>query len=830
MPDFTLTSPEGKSYTVSGPEGSTQEQAFQVLQQQLSAGTAKEDTAKPAAAPTTAGQRAKQAIAGLKPDLKMDAEGKPTPTPTVKSALEAVGTSTALGGALGAVSPELLTGAGYAVSFIPEVGPAIGAALMEAGTAARASRGIAAASGMLSGGISEAAGQGAEAAGASKGTADAARLVGGMAAGPGVALASKAKGLFGAVAEKLGMAATTSANVTKAAVTLRGMEDAGVPANALHQTLQHGADAHIQDAQKAGEKLMADVRQRAADIASQDPKTAAKVLDEGQKRVDQMMADARKQASDLNKASGNRMATAGKVLAQAEPALRVVGTPRLESDIGTELQTAVKTQHDAALKARTDAYQQLKSQRDAVVQQKEQAGETLDKTPAMKELNKYIDSKTLGTSAARKAAGGLAPVTDQGTLRTYQGIHEAIRNRRIMTGVGAEGNPTYQTFKTSFEALDQVRRKLGDVVAGKDVEGYAAIGKDVAGKLYSKISDVQREFVGADQTGKNLQQMMQEQYHDASLGLRKFGTGAGGKATAIDRVDPERFSADPKGVPKQFFSSQQSVRDLKELTGDSGLVQRAGSAYASNQLRGMSAKQVADYAAKNADWMREVPGLQKSVTDYATRLGKIESVAQKASKSSEALGKRAEKVLPAAEEVASKERAGTISRVGNMAEESVKNQQRILEEGGKAAGEATKAAAAPAANLKGILQGGERPEAVRDLLLNGKPEQTRLAARISSQTPEGQKALEGSVRQITAGMNASTLQRQWTDRLKPMLTDGKMLSPERLAALNKDVEGLLRAYNGKPPITLVQRLILGAVAGGGNVAKREAPYQGREGN
>ena len=43
MPDFTFTSPEGKSYTVTGPEGATKEQAFQVLQQQIASGTAKEE-------------------------------------------------------------------------------------------------------------------------------------------------------------------------------------------------------------------------------------------------------------------------------------------------------------------------------------------------------------------------------------------------------------------------------------------------------------------------------------------------------------------------------------------------------------------------------------------------------------------------------------------------------------------------------------------------------------------------------------------------------------------------------------------------------------------
>lgn len=43
MPKFTFTSPEGKNYTVEGPEGATQEQAFGVLQQQLAGGTAREE-------------------------------------------------------------------------------------------------------------------------------------------------------------------------------------------------------------------------------------------------------------------------------------------------------------------------------------------------------------------------------------------------------------------------------------------------------------------------------------------------------------------------------------------------------------------------------------------------------------------------------------------------------------------------------------------------------------------------------------------------------------------------------------------------------------------
>src|SRR5687767_202904 len=37
MPSFEFTSPEGKKYTVNGPDGATKEQAFQMLQTQLGA-------------------------------------------------------------------------------------------------------------------------------------------------------------------------------------------------------------------------------------------------------------------------------------------------------------------------------------------------------------------------------------------------------------------------------------------------------------------------------------------------------------------------------------------------------------------------------------------------------------------------------------------------------------------------------------------------------------------------------------------------------------------------------------------------------------------------
>jgi len=777
-----------------------------------SAASAPSGGSEPAAPKPTAGQRARAALDDATSMKRIDAalnkDKVPQPAPTFKSAIQEIGANTAVGGVLGAVSPEILSAAGAAVSRIPEIGPLLGPALLEMGTAARAARLSAAATGALSGATSEAAGQAAQALGASKGTADAARLVAG-AATPEIGLvASKAKGLYNLVGGLLGKD-MSSAAVGKAKTALAGLTESGAPQHALHQALQAGADADIKSAQQEAERVMADARSRAADIGADDARAAQRALDDGTARAQSIVNDARKRATQLDKLSQGRMSTASKVLSQAEPALRQVGQPRELSDIGKELQSTVAQQHQAALQARSDAYNQLRSQRDNIVQGREAAGQSIDSTPSMIGLKREVDA------ALRPNKQGFETVVDPGVRKAYTDIQTALTRKAVPTGtLDKNGQPEMQQFKTSFEALDQVRRRLGDAVAGRDVEGYGAIGKDLAGKLYGKISKAQQEFVGEIDTpnGKeNLQKLMQSTYHDASIGMRGFSTGAAGKATAIDRIDPERFAADPQTIPQQFFKSQQSVQDLRELT-NPGLVDRAARSYSANQLRGMSSKQVNGWVQKNSDWIREVPGLSKDLQGYANRLSKIESTAGKVEKSAEKLQKAGGAELEGARRAAGVEREESIRRAGKIGEGSVATQARVLEQGEKAGREAAAQAAAPAEKLRSMLAGGERPEAVRDLLLNGKPEQTRLAARIASQTPQGQRQLEDSVRQITAQMNEKTLQKTWNERLKPMLQDGKMIPPERLKALDQDISRLLRAYQGKPPVGLVQKHITAVLA------------------
>lgn len=74
MPTFTFTAPDGKKYTVNGPEGATEQQAFQMLQTQIGAQASAPAPAKPfgeqvndfiSDVPRVAGRTARAAIQGV---------------------------------------------------------------------------------------------------------------------------------------------------------------------------------------------------------------------------------------------------------------------------------------------------------------------------------------------------------------------------------------------------------------------------------------------------------------------------------------------------------------------------------------------------------------------------------------------------------------------------------------------------------------------------------------------------------------------------------------------------------------------------------------------
>lgn len=753
---------------------------------------------------------------------------------TLAGSAKDVAVSTGVGGVIGAAAPEILEVAGRGIaavgdSGIPATRPlkALGMGMQAAGVGMRSMRLAEAGAGALSGLVSETSGQIAELAGASKGGATATRLATGMLSPGASAIAGyvskTAKTAWNVVNRIAGNEVSNVPKAVEAAKErLSSAAVAGQPQLALHEVLANGVAHDLQAADTAAKQTIAEAHKRAASIAETDSVAAQRVIDEARVRGDALKSEAAKRARVLNDATDNRLQTAAKVHASASKELEsVVAKPREVSDIGNELRSKVTAEQQQAIMQRSAEYQAKQTERDAAVAIKEQNGLTVDSVPAMKDLKKEIETKLLLTKQGREAAGGKAQVTEQGVAQGYQRVYDAISNRRVQTGVDENGNAQYQTFKTTFEALDHVRRKLGDAGFGKDVEGYAGIGANVAKDLYSKISKIQEEFAGP------AQKELQEGYSEASKGMAKFGSSGGKKLTAVDRLDPEVFMKDPAAVPGSFFKTQQGVKDLVELTGDKTLVANAAQSFTARQLDGKSAAQVAKWGKDNSDWIREVPGLQQKVTEYAQKVQRIEATGGRVEASAAKMGKEAETVKPKAAVEADRmmedARKEASARVGSRVDE----RQTIVKEATASATEARKAVEAKA---QAVIKSGFPAEATKKLLASGTPEELATASRYLAGAPGGKAALEGSVRGVLRDMGEKEIATTYRDRIVPMLREGKVLKPEALAKLDQDVAAVLKAYKGPEQRSAVRKIVMAALtATGGSIGARVvAGVTGRE--
>lgn len=840
MPDFTFTSPEGKNYTVTGPEGATKEQAFEVLQQQLKAGTAKEDGGSAGGAPASAAKPNMQS-----PQMNPQQGAQPQATggdygngKTFAGIARDLGVSTGVGAVAGAFSPEILTGAGAGlVALSPVTGPAAplvagaGTAMAVAGRAMRGARVAEAAIGALSGFTSEATGQAAEAAGASKGEATAARLAGGVAAGP---MAGAIKDFVAPVAGKAWnlvqkvLSSDTGESVSKAVQAARGKLSAtndAVPQHDLHAELAKGVAADIKAADAAADAHIREAQQRANDIAQSNPDAARRAMEEANTYAAKLRADARNRAQVLDKATDGKLKNAAQVQAQADVRLKPIGNAETTpSDIGTQIRDKVVKTQDVAYKQRQAAYNEVKQTRDAAVAAKESQGIFIDSLPETRALKDELATKLLNTKAGRAAAGGKATVTDQGQLSAYQKVYDAISNRRVQSGIDPEtGNPTYQTFKTTFEAIDAVRRKLGDAAFGEAKEGYEALGQKAAKDMYGKLSKIQEAYAG------DSQKVLQETYSGMSEGLSKFKGAAGKRVTAMDRLDPEAFAKDPATLAPSFFKSQQGVRDLYELTGgDSGLVTKLGGDYLAQQLRGKSSAQVAKYLSdpKNRDWMQEIPGLGAKGQQYVKDLQKIERVGGKLEQRAKDLQAERQATIAGGEKQAQAEIEAGRKTAKERIESRVEEAATIQKEANKTAEDIRSTAQKKAQELLGK---GYPEEETRRLLMTGDRQTLSEVASKLSANPRGSKILEDSVRNVLKNASPASMEKQWQERLLPMLRDGKLVPADKLAKLEKDVQAVIDASKGKQVNKVkmaerIQRAVVATLAGQASARAADSKY------
>jgi hypothetical protein len=723
--------------------------------------------------------------------------------------------ATGIGGAIGAFTPEILTGLGIAAAPFPLTAP-LAPALLTAGQAARGARlGTAATSALLAGGsklageltpgketpvaipgtgrtmprgelVENVVGFGAPAAGAvAKSVVLRAPLMHNV-----VAYFRQKSGSQGEYADAAARELANFRNRTPVNELLQSnrasqrLEASNTDSyrevfkflQSKDQATQDAAIGRISAAQQQADKILADATQRANQLVTTDKARAKLVLDEGdaaaRRIIDQSVDDVAKKLGIARRAES----AARKVTAAPGQTLQSIGNFNVtNAEIGGSLQQRVVANLSSEEQALSSQYTQARKAVDDIVRQKESQGIGVKNTQAFAELRDFIDSKLLRGRFGKEAQ--FAPVTEAQQKNVYENIRKAINDQEILIGVSQDGTPVYRKVPTSFEALDHVRRKLGEVFDGKAVEGYDGLLKDQARDLYGKIRKIQTEYTD------NAYDSVLKNYAEGKGAVNELGIPTGAKLTKTDRLNPEYLTYDPSGLPNEFFSSRKKVQDLITLVRDPAYVEQQASNHVARVLKDKDAKFAEKYLFDNKEWISLFPNLERNVAAHTAALKRGESVAPKSTTLAQSLRTEV-KALPG---VAQKEAAATQKEAAKSAkqieEESRKQAKQIM---GEAQAQA-KVLSASAKQAQKLLGTGDPVAEIEKLILTGQTKRLEEIAPLLKEDANAMRAFDQSLKITLSRENPATIVDKWERTIKPALSNTGLISPAQADNITKRI-------------------------------------------
>lgn len=711
-------------------------------------------------------------------EVQWDQPAAPSREKGIVDRAKDVATSAGFGAAAGAFTPEIAFGTGQLLEKVPVKPVQMAGRAMKAaapGMTGAKQRAIGSLAGGFSGATGETAGQVAELAGAPAPVAESARILGSLA--PIEILTTGARGVSGLMRSVSPTAANTR-------MLLRSVMDDVGAAN-LAGAKREEVMRRINELRRA--PFTTDAQKKLYDVLARDVQTMTGAAEQEAQALQQAGTreglEAQRRARGFAGMGGEVAETKTAILQGAKDALRNVGDATRElSDVGRTLRDRIVSRFDEQSLARSEAYQQQKAIRDTEVQKKEGSGVLVNSLPEFKAMIDDLRSKLLIGKEARQQV--TAPVTEKGLLNAYNNIYEAVSGRRVLAGVNEQGNPVYKTYPTSFEALDAVRRKLGDIAFGKEVAGYEGLTREVAQKYYAKLSEIQSKYAGP------AQDTLQKDYEIASRLLDKFQTKGGAKATAMDRIDANKFKTDEKSLPNVFFNSKQSVADTIELVGDAALVEREAADYVAKNLAGKNAASARSWitSKQNSDWLSALPNVRKTAESYVANLERAEARAAGAGK--------VEKRLGAQEKLAGREA------------------EKAPELGAREAGKVTKQAEAEAARILGTAEPAAR---VSEIIMSGdRTLWDRIAPAIAA-APRGREILGESVRQVLADRATQGIfgaMRFYDTSLKDSLLRTGLIGQKEADQISRQLQEIANVSISEPEkLTFMGRLIKNAIVG-----------------
>lgn len=542
--------------------------------------------------------------------------------------------STVYGGAFGAATPEILKYGGKALQFSPLGQPAagtVGRGMEVSGEALKGRRAGAAVSGAVGGGAGETVYQTATSMGAPQPVAVGASIISGMFAPTalgqvasrlplvGQSIRSAEEGGFGDAARSFadrlrGRKSPDSREAMEQVV--RALQD---EAQAIRSRGQSQADQIMSAAEAEIARLTPGAAQQAAQIRKNATDQAAALLFRAKQQVDQRQIALRKVKQEQ---------TFGEQTRVAEGTRRIIGEPKEATDVGEALRERITTiQKDKLTRRSKQADDDKKLVADEVnAKQSAGVGVSADEKsgPIFQRTIEDLERR-LGVGKSRLEAP-FEEMTEPRTRRTLQEIYNVLKPTQ------GEFEGVAVTPKVSFESLDALRRRLGEIYRSPPAEGAAALDSKIAGDYYAKLSEILGDYSPS-------QRQFIKTYEALSKELKVFKGAPGRKATALDRYDPQSFVVDPAKLPTNYFSTRTATQDLIELTGgDKKFVEQQAASFVSRQLENVRTPQAAtEFESRNRDWLREFPDLEASVKRYIDSLGFAEDRRRRLSEVGKAL-------------------------------------------------------------------------------------------------------------------------------------------------------------------------------------------------
>ena len=592
-----------------------------------------------------------------------------------------VGRQGLIGGIAGSVFPEIAETTGKVIrkgEALPgPVGRAaryVGTGLELAGTAMKASRPAAMATGVVGGVIGETAGQAYESQYGPGLDAEVVRLLSStLGPVPIQYLSTKTGGLISALASKFAPGFSTARTVGQL------MEEQGVKASNLSAEQRafiqkklddiRGGQRSIDAEKEIVDMLKKDVARLrstaatdAGTIESQAAAQSKRILDDATKRaneirdrarsyspsvrqlaemdakdilskaqlqVQQLEKQTRTQIASLRQKSGELTQRGQQNIGKAQAEIKTIGQDKPLTDVFTPVQETTLARQKAIIKERDELDTTLRQEQARIVAANETKGVKLS------DMDSYKQIETLTRPFDPVTSPTVRKVTDPGVLAFYKRIRDSVIDQRyelteeqakaasnLGFPVQQDGGRFYRVFNSSFEAADDARRFAGTVFKNPP-EGYEAVRGQVQQNVYGLLKKLQEDYVGQVE-----RKALQDNWAQATKRLEQFETKAGKSLTEIEQGTADVLKP-PAELANVFFGNRTGVDRLITQTGDERLVRQTAGDYVASQLRGMNAQQASSWLnqAKNRDFLSHpsLSDLQAKAQAYVANLTRAEA-------------------------------------------------------------------------------------------------------------------------------------------------------------------------------------------------------------